>query len=159
MLSPRPPLLLITPAKITIFGQKYLKCLCGLFVMGWSVSICVRTCSYGLATSDVPLREIREWKTKPFLGQAAAHVPMCPVPMCLVPMCLVPIYSVPMCPCAQPRWRVFISDVLPNIGVQKTRAFRKEKGRKQTTRKWFPSTCIISPGHICFIFIVQAIVR
>ena len=54
------PLLLITPAKITIFGQKYLKCLCGLFVMGWSVSICVRTCSYGLATSDVPLREIRE---------------------------------------------------------------------------------------------------
>ena len=57
-----------------------------------------------------------------------AHVPMCPVPMCPapmcpVPMCLVPIYSVPMCPT---KMESLISDVLPNIGQQKTRAFTKE---------------------------------
>ena len=128
----------------------------GVFCYGLvSCNLClylfVRACHIWCATAGNPRVKDKalSWPSScPCTHVSSAHVP--------VPMCLVPIYSVSMCPT---KMESLISDVLPNIGQQKTRAFTKEKRRKRTTRKWFPSTCIISPGHPFFIFIVQAIVR
>ena len=141
----------------------------GVFCYGLvSCNLClylfVRACHIWCATAGNPRVKDKalSWPSScPCTHVSSAHVPSAHVPSAHVPSAHVPSAHllsahVPMYPT---KMESLISDVLPNIGQQKTRAFTKEKRRKRTTRKWFPSTCIISPGHPFFIFIVQAIVR
>ena len=114
----------------------------------------VRACHIWCATAGNPRVKDKalSWPS----SCPCTHVPSAHVPSAHVLSAHLLSAHVPMCPT---KMESLISDVLPNIAGQKTTAFTKEKRRKWTTRKWFPSTCIISPGHPFFIFIVQAIVR